>query len=334
MRNNFSAINFFVLFFCHPKECRMDFSNILDDVDVGSKSETKCWETIRQAICVECGQPKDLILMMHPQDLKPLPFPACEPCHGDEAIDWDAHVADILNQFLELGPNAAWTEKPAVRSAILFRGGLVSQAGVLAVLRGPPRPLVEDVVLHHLISSNIDLFGKIRNAAPSDPSVLRIYEILTFCREALQRPESERLLDLARKIPLKTREAHTVVWELATQECYASSHYEDALRCLLYGMEWSLRDEILPPFEGSNVVPMSIEELLVMSFSVPTRTATGFNLARLAQRLGKPAVAALHAYRCVAARARTNWQQQASAIPMAADRKTHHTQETLIAGLD
>eukprot|EP01055_Gregarina_sp_Pseudo9_P001597 Gregarina_sp_Pseudo_9__1596@NODE_2075_length_1168_cov_17_923826_g1916_i0_p1_GENE_NODE_2075_length_1168_cov_17_923826_g1916_i0NODE_2075_length_1168_cov_17_923826_g1916_i0_p1_ORF_typecomplete_len298_score56_13TPR_MalT/PF17874_1/0_055_NODE_2075_length_1168_cov_17_923826_g1916_i01771070 len=297
----------------------MDFSNILDDVDIAAKSDTKCWETVRKAACVECGQPKDLIIMMHPQDLKALPF-ACEPCHGEHAIDWDAHVFDIVSKFLELGPNA-WSEKPQVRAAILSRGGLVSQAGVLALLRGPPRPVEEDGALHHMLSSNIELFGKIRSVAPNDASVLRIHEILAFCSEALRRNQGEQLLNLARRISPQTREAHKVVWELVTQECYASGHYEDALRCMLYGME--LREGILPPFEGSAALVLSVEELLVLSLSLPPRAGAGFNLARVSQRLGKPATAALHAYRWVANRSRPGW------VPNSVSRKSEDQQTIL-----
>lgn len=301
----------------------MDFSNILDDVDIAIKSNTKCWEAIRKAVCVECGRPKDLIIMMHPQDLKPLPF-SCEPCHGDRAIDWDVHIYDIVDQFLELG-SGVWTDKPPVRAAILARGGLISQAGVLALLGGgSPRLVEEDGPLQYMISRNIDLFRKIRAVAPNDASVLRIHEILTFCYEALRRSDGEKLLHLARKVSPKTREAHKVIWELVTQECYAHGQYEDALRCMLYGME--LQDGILPSHDGGKSLLLSIEELLVLSLTLTARSSTGYNLARVAHRLGKPAVAALHAYRWVATRARPGWGVSGLGAP--ASKGTLSQQET------
>eukprot|EP01053_Blabericola_migrator_P013208 Blabericola_migrator_1__13207@NODE_911_length_6105_cov_137_973501_g636_i0_p4_GENE_NODE_911_length_6105_cov_137_973501_g636_i0NODE_911_length_6105_cov_137_973501_g636_i0_p4_ORF_typecomplete_len292_score26_71TPR_3/PF07720_12/0_19TPR_MalT/PF17874_1/2e03TPR_MalT/PF17874_1/0_28TPR_15/PF13429_6/0_71TPR_15/PF13429_6/8_8e02_NODE_911_length_6105_cov_137_973501_g636_i018262701 len=286
----------------------MDFTNFLDDTDIAIKSEARCAEIIRKAICMECGRPKDLMLMYHTEDLKSLPITNELICHGDVAVDWDSHVLDIANKFFELGA-ASWQE---VRPVIQARGGLVSQAGVLAILRGSHRQHPTDAILDHMMAINLQLFTKMRSIAPNDASILRIYEILTFCYEALRRPEGERLLSLARKLSPKTREAHAVIWQLATQECYSKGQYEDALRCLFYGME--PRDGVLP--QEGEAAAMTVEEVLVLSLSSQNTVSGGFNLARVAQRLGKPGVAALHAYRCVVYSSRLGWRP-----PVAAERK-------------
>eukprot|EP01057_Protomagalhaensia_wolfi_P002588 Protomagalhaensia_wolfi_Nauph_80__2587@NODE_2735_length_1002_cov_16_183801_g2143_i0_p1_GENE_NODE_2735_length_1002_cov_16_183801_g2143_i0NODE_2735_length_1002_cov_16_183801_g2143_i0_p1_ORF_typecomplete_len292_score40_63_NODE_2735_length_1002_cov_16_183801_g2143_i087962 len=280
----------------------MDFSNVLDDSELGAKAAGKCSALLRRAVCVECGRPKDLLLL-HADDLQPLTPCELEPCHGSAAVDWDQHLAQAVHQLQEAG---SWTD---LRSAVLARGGLLAQAAVLGLLAD--KAATEQATLSALLAANIELFAHLRNIAPNDASVLWIHEILTFSSEAFRRPDNHRLIHLAQRHSLKTREAHTVIWQLATQESYATGQYEDALRCLLYGLE--PREGILPT-DGQQPM-MTIEELLVMSLYSPHTVSVGINLARVAQRLGKPAVAALHAYRCVVNRTRLSWQPPGEGPP-------------------